>query len=296
MSSDRVLVLAFVILCLGACATTIPDTTLLEAVVMDGDRAATPGELALVTVQRGATRLETEPGMTLQRGDRIITGPRATAVIRWPSGSEAHLYPNSRVRIGSLFDLVGEVFVRIRGRFVIETEFMRAGAEGTSFVVRAVPSGEASVIVLDGRVIVSSLRGAWAPVRLAHGDKTITTDHAPTPLPDGKVPPPAAIRAPIITRARPDELHETQVRNTRIAKIAETSVAARRADPRRVAPDARRVTPVDPRKTAPDLDPRRVTPGADPRRDTPNPDRRGVTPDYDPRRVTPDADSTRAPR
>jgi hypothetical protein len=233
--------------------------------------------------------------MTLEKGDRVTTGPGATAVIRWPSGSVAHLHPNSRARIGSLFELVGEVFVRVRGRFVLETEFVIVGAEGTSYLVRAVPSGEAEVLVLDGRVTVSSLLRAWAPVGLARGEKTVTEDRAPARLPNGKPPPPSpSVRPPVKMLARPDELRETQVVSTRIAKIAETSAAARRAEPKRVTPDARRVTPeLDPRRTIPGEDPRRVTP--DPRRVTPtDPDPRRVAPDLDPRRATPDLDPRRS--
>jgi hypothetical protein len=223
----RVFALAVFALWLGGCATTIPTAVQLDAVVMDGDRAATRDELRLVTVQRGAARLETEPGMKLEPGDRIMTGPGATAVIRWPSGSEAHLAPSSRARIGSLFDLVGEVFVRIRARFVVETEFVRAGAEGTSYVVRAVPSsGETLVLVLDGRVTVSSLDSAWAPVRLAPGDKTVTADRPPR-LRGSKPPPPAAVPPPVITRATVEELRDTEARSARIARIAETSAARR---------------------------------------------------------------------
>jgi ferric-dicitrate binding protein FerR (iron transport regulator) len=205
---SRILAVGFLAICLGGCATTAPTTIRLDAVVIDDNRAAEAGELALVTVQRGAARLPTEPGMTLEKGDRVTTGPGATAVIRWPSGSVAHLHPNSRARIGSLFELVGEVFVRVRGRFVLETEFVIVGAEGTSYLVRAVPSGEAEVLVLDGRVTVSSLLRAWAPVRLAPGEKTVTEDRAPARLPDGKPPPPSPVRPPVKIRARPDELEK----------------------------------------------------------------------------------------
>lgn len=116
--------------------------------------------------------------MALRSGDQVITGPSAYAVIRYPSGSEVFMRPNTRGRIGSFSEVVGEVFAKIRGAFAVQSGFVRAGADGTAYLVRAQPSGEATVIVFDGQVTMSSLTGAWAPFRLPSGEMADTRPRA----------------------------------------------------------------------------------------------------------------------
>src|SRR6185369_493321 len=58
----------------------------LDGLVVDGTRLAQTQEAGLAIVTRNGVREEAYPGMTLQPGDRFDTGPRAYAVIRFPSG------------------------------------------------------------------------------------------------------------------------------------------------------------------------------------------------------------------
>jgi hypothetical protein len=151
-------------------APSRPREITLAGIVVDGDRLARPEESpALVQVNRNGTWIETRPGMVLREGDWISTGPAAFALIRYPTGSEIYMRSNTRGRIGSFSEVVGEVFAKIRGVFAVQTTFVKAGAEGTAYSVRATQAGEYSVVVLDGTVRLSSLNNAWPSVALGAG-------------------------------------------------------------------------------------------------------------------------------
>jgi hypothetical protein len=121
--------------------------------------------------------------MTLQPGDRIDTGPRADAVLRYTSGTELVLRPNSGGRIGSLSDFVGEVFVKVKGFFSVDTTFVKAGARGTAYLVRTHAGGATSVVVIEGIVDVGSTTGAWPTVPLSAGTMALAHPRAPQPMP-----------------------------------------------------------------------------------------------------------------
>jgi hypothetical protein len=144
-------------------------TATLAAVAIDGQRIARPDELVQLSVWRSGRWLAVRPGMSLLTGDRVSTGPRASAVIRFTSGTELYMRPNSRGTIGSFVEFVGEVFAKIRGAFAVETTFVRAAADGTAYLVRNTENNEASVLVFDGRVRMSSPVNAWGPFSLPAG-------------------------------------------------------------------------------------------------------------------------------
>ncbi len=164
---------------LGAACTTTPTEITLDGVMLEGGGLAPAQAAGLVQVVRGAETIGNRTRMVLRPGDQIITGPTAYAVIRYPSGTELFMRPNSRGRVGSFSELVGEVFAKIRGAFAVQSDFVRAGAEGTAYLVRAQPSGETTVVVFDGQVNLSSLNNAWAPVRLPAGEMAMTRPRAP---------------------------------------------------------------------------------------------------------------------
>jgi FecR protein len=161
-------------LALGGCATQGPargggGRATLAAVAIDGQRIARPDELVQLSVWRSGRWLAAQPGMALWPGDRVSTGPRASAVIRFTSGTELYLRPNSRGTIGSFFEFVGEVFAKIRDAFAVETTFVRAAADGTAYLVRSTDNGDTSVLVFDGRVRMSSPVNAWPAFSLPAG-------------------------------------------------------------------------------------------------------------------------------
>ena len=169
-----------------ACTTPYPEsaTARLDGVVVDGTRlaGAREGGLAVIT-RNGGAREEAYSGTALQAGDRIETGPRTYAVIRYPSGTELLMRPNSGGTIGSFSDFVGEVFVKVKGFFSVDTTFVKAGARGTAYLVRTHAGGTTSVVVIEGIVDVGSTTGAWPTVPFSAGTMTLAHPRAPQPTP-----------------------------------------------------------------------------------------------------------------
>ena len=176
----------------------------LAAVVVDTQRLARGDEWASqVRVWRGNAPLAVQPRMALQPGDLVQTGPGAHAVLYFQN-AEVLMRPSSQGRIGSLTDMIGEVFVKIRGAFSVETRFVRAGARGTAYLVRGLNDGAAEVTVFDGTVTLSSRVGAWAPYELPTG----ATAYCP--------PRAGAVQA---RQATPGELEQTRSWVEKIEKL-----------------------------------------------------------------------------
>jgi len=180
-------IVAMLLPTLVACTAPTPyasaATARLDGIVVDGTRRAGDREPGLAVVIRSGVREEAYAGMTLQPGDRIDTGPRADAVLRYTSGTEVVLRPNSGGRIGSLSDFVGEVFVKVKGFFSVDTTFVKAGARGTAYLVRTHAGGTTSVVVIEGIVDVGSTTGAWPTVPLNAGTTALAHPRAPQPMP-----------------------------------------------------------------------------------------------------------------
>lgn len=156
----------------AGCAQTGP---LLESVVIsDAERVhhdSPPRELpATVSVTRDGRRLAPALPLALQTGDEIDVGADATILIRFPEGHEVYVLPRSRVRVGSLFAYFGEILVRAKGLFRIDTEFVTAGVEGTEFWVRLEQDQDAAFGVMEGRVRLSSKSGDWPAVLVKEND------------------------------------------------------------------------------------------------------------------------------
>ena len=166
-----------------ACTTPYPEsaTARLDGIVVDGTRLAGAQEPGLAVITRNGVRDQAYAGTALQSGDRIETGPRAYAVIRYPSGTELLMRPNSGGTVGSLTDFVGEVFVKVKGFFSVDTTFVKAGARGTAYLVRTYAGGTTSVVVVDGIVDVGSTTGAWPTVPIRAGTMTFAHPRAPQP-------------------------------------------------------------------------------------------------------------------
>jgi hypothetical protein len=165
-----------------AAARVPAEVARLDGIVVDGVRLASAREGGWVVVVRDGVRQEAHAGMSLHVGDRVETGPRADAVLRYPTGTEVIMRPQSGGRIGSLTDVIGEVFVKVRGLFSVDTTFVRAGARGTSYLVRSFPGGATSIVVFEGAVEVDSTTGAWAPVILGPGTMALAHPRAPQPM------------------------------------------------------------------------------------------------------------------
>ena len=167
----------------GCAAPPTPATVQLAGIVVDETHVASADEVGLVRVWRRGSPISAHVGMTLAVGDRIETPGNAEAVIRWPSGSEIFMRPNSAGTIGSFTAMVGEVFARIKGVFAVETTFVTAAARGTAYLVRTARDGATTVIVVEGEVIVDSPTAAWRSVRMGPGTQAQAHPQAPVPVP-----------------------------------------------------------------------------------------------------------------
>lgn len=190
---------------LAGCNTAppAPDTVHLAAVILDEARLAKPEEYGAVRIARGGAWLKVTPRMVLRKGDRLETGPNATAVIRWPGTGDGYLRPNGRLVLGSAFlEELTDFFARVQGLFAVETTNTRSAVRGTAFRVRALAGGPVEVTVYEGTVDVGSTRGAWAPVAITAGSMGMAFPGAPRPM---QVP--------------ADELRRTQEWAQRIEKL-----------------------------------------------------------------------------
>jgi len=163
---------------LVGCVTVQPEFIRLDGIVIGGTRVARPDVTGAVRVTRGNSRIEGRPGMKLELGDRVETASDAEAVIRFPSGTVLLMRPNSSGRIGSFLDTIGEIFVSVKGAFSVDTQFVKAGARGTAYLVRTEPGDVTSVTVFEGVVAIESTAAAWAPVQ-ANAGTTVTAGRQP---------------------------------------------------------------------------------------------------------------------
>ena len=137
-------------------------------------RIATAQEWRQIQVTRRGVSLNVTPNMTLETGDTIRTGSDVAAAIRFPNGSQLYVRSDSHIRIGSVFAFVGELFVRVKGAFQVDTEFVTAGAEGTEWVMRVSPNGDTRCIVLDGYARMASNQQRWKPISVGVNNQMVT--------------------------------------------------------------------------------------------------------------------------
>lgn len=155
----------------------------LDTVVKD-NRPADPEEMRTVQVVRQGARLSTRLHMNLQPGDEIITDAESTVWINFADGTDVILGPNTHVQILSIRAFFGKIFVRARGLFRVETEYVVAGTEGTEFLTIVNRPDEVSLIVLDGSVRLESKAQRWAPISVQQAERaTIRGPESPQKQP-----------------------------------------------------------------------------------------------------------------
>ena len=137
-------------------------------------RIATASEWRQIRIIRAGVRLDVTPNMILETGDAIRIGPDVAAAIRFPNGSQLYVRSNSHIRIGSIFAFFGELFVRAKGAFQVDTEFVTAGVEGTEWVMRVSPNGDTRCIVMEGRVRMASNEQRWRPMSVEANNQMTT--------------------------------------------------------------------------------------------------------------------------
>jgi len=142
------------------CFTVSGCASITLGVVQEGqlvDGAAIAG----VDVFRKGAPAQAAHRMSLEPGDEIRTDPRSTAVLTFAEGARVYVQPNSHVRLGSVFVFIGEVLVKARGLFKVQTEYATAASEGTEYLVRVDPEARVRVVVAEDRVALTSNSGRW---------------------------------------------------------------------------------------------------------------------------------------
>ncbi|HSB70728.1 MAG TPA: FecR family protein [Candidatus Methylomirabilis sp.] len=127
-----------------------------------------------VTVFRAGRPLAVHLPQTLQPGDEVETAPGSVAVIRLPDLGEVLLDSATRIRVGSILVLFGQVLAEVQGFFAVESENVVAGVEGTAFALQVAPDRSVRVTVLDGRVVCMSKTRSWEPVHLTPGQQIVS--------------------------------------------------------------------------------------------------------------------------
>ena len=138
-----------------------------------------------VIVQRQDQTIASWPGMQLERGDEIETFEGSGAVIRFfPGRNEVRLMPHTHVRLHSIFVFIGEIFVKAKGFFRVENEFVELDTEGTQFWFRVTRNQRATVRVTVGRVRCSSKDRRWPSFPVKAGEEyVIPRGGTPSPPP-----------------------------------------------------------------------------------------------------------------
>lgn len=138
-----------------------------------------------VSVQRAGRELPARVGLALASGDRLATDGQTLALIDFPDGHQVYVLPGTRLQLGSVRLEIGDILVKLervaaqlKNLFKVQTEFVTAGVEGTEFWVRARPGDKLELGVVDGRVRLASVNGAWAPVAVGPGQAYRTAGNA----------------------------------------------------------------------------------------------------------------------
>ena len=161
------------VVALSGCATR-PITAITLSGVVRGDvtySGVVPADVVQLT--RGNQTYRVTPEMLLEPGDMLRTGHDAGAVVSYPGGARAYVYPNTQVRIGSIIDDFGKVFVKVKGVFKVKTSFVTAGSEGTQYWVNVAGRDDVKVVVVEDVVNLESSNDAWPAWRLQANQQAV---------------------------------------------------------------------------------------------------------------------------
>ncbi len=107
-----------------------------------------------------------QAGMLLVPGDEIGTGPNAKVTLLFldaapEKDNEVLIDSNARMRVGSIFNLLGRVLVRSKGKFEAATQQVKLDEAGTEYELVVQPDGTNRIRVLDGALRVQ--KGSFSP-------------------------------------------------------------------------------------------------------------------------------------
>ena len=159
---------------LAGCANQ-PVTDITLSGVVRGEQTALAGPVSRDAAQlhRNGASYPVSTGMVMRPGDALSTGADTSVVISYPGGARAYVYPNTRVRIGSIINDIGKVFVKVKGAFRVQTEFVIAGSEGTQYWVDVKERQQVNVVVVEGVVSLASNAAIWPARTLRAGERAV---------------------------------------------------------------------------------------------------------------------------
>ncbi|WP_313952548.1 FecR family protein [Accumulibacter sp.] len=137
--------------------------------VVQNGQLVDSGTIAGVDVIRKGVRSQAKHNMPLEAGDEVQTNAQSTVVLSFADGARVYVQPNTHVRLGSIFVFIGEVLVKVKGYFAVQTEYATAGSEGTEYLVRVDPEQRVRVVVAEDRVGVTSNSGRWTRTSIGAG-------------------------------------------------------------------------------------------------------------------------------
>lgn len=167
---------------LAGCANQ-PVTAITLSGIVRGEQTALTGPVLREAAQlvRNGTSYQVSAGTVMQPGDALWTGTDTSVVISYPGGARAYVRPSTRVRIGSIINDIGKVFVKVKGVFRVQTEFVIAGSESTQYWVDVKERQQVNVVVVEGVVSLASSAATWPARTLRAGEQAVLSGaSAPT--------------------------------------------------------------------------------------------------------------------
>ena len=102
-----------------------------------------------------------QTGMLLVAGDEIGTGANAKVTLLFldaapEKDNEVLIDSNARMRVGSIFNLLGKVLVRSKGGFEAATQSVKLDEAGTEYELVVQPDGTNRIRILDGALKITA--------------------------------------------------------------------------------------------------------------------------------------------
>lgn len=182
------LILIVLGLALFACTpTTLEKVLKKDSNVPKKERPATSEEIQAVKIIRQEEEITAKLKMQLKSDDEFTTDADTMVVILFPGKAEVLVKSNTHVKITqSIFVFSGEIYVKTKGSFEVETKYAKIIREGTEFLVTVTLRAEVSVVVLEGRVGLRSKSHAIGSVSLARYERGRMVRNFP-PVNEGRI-------------------------------------------------------------------------------------------------------------
>ena len=139
-------------------------------------RPALPEEFGRLQVIRTGQTQDGAPGMSIEKGDTIVTAADGVAVLTLRAGWQVIFEPGTVANIEnpSIFVKIGKLIIKklqeVTEALTVNSEFASAGVEGTEFVFEVTPQHAVQISVLEGRVVVRSRQARWEAITYVAGE------------------------------------------------------------------------------------------------------------------------------